>query len=178
MLTANKRCFYLSQHRSMKLSSFISRPQELHAYLVEFLPDTEGQETAPLPADEITDIIYHSMPTKWKNKMIEQAFNYADSTFKEMSEFFESRVKNLEPKEDKKKSSATSRKTLEKIKKRHREDSDSSVVESSEESTKALHPSKKYCILQGKRRHSTDCCKDLCTMVNKHKQKKEKNFRN
>ena len=33
--------------------------------------------------------------------MIEQGFNYADSTSKEMSDFFEIRVENLEPKEEK-----------------------------------------------------------------------------
>ena len=33
--------------------------------------------------------------------MIEQGFNYADSTIKEMSDFFETRVENLEPREDK-----------------------------------------------------------------------------
>ena len=55
---------YLRRHliksRSMKLRSFISRLQELNAYLEEFPPDTEGQETAPLPAVEIKDIIYRS----------------------------------------------------------------------------------------------------------------------
>ena len=73
---------YIVKPRSMKLSSFISRPQELNAYLKEFPPDTEGQETAPLPTYEIMDIIYHSMPNTWKNQMIEQGFNYADSTIK------------------------------------------------------------------------------------------------
>ena len=53
-----------------------------------------------------------------------------------------------------------------------REDSDSSVIEISEESTEARHPSKKYCILHGKCSHSTDYCKDLRAMVVKHKQKK------
>ena len=60
--------------------------------LEEFPSDTEGQETAPLPADEIMDIKYHSIPTTWKNKMIEQGFNYADSTIKEMTDFIETRV--------------------------------------------------------------------------------------
>ena len=72
----------------------------MNAYWEEFLPDTEVQETAPLPADEITDIIYNSMPTTWKCKMIEQGFNYADSTIKEMTDFFDSRVEKLEPKEE------------------------------------------------------------------------------
>ena len=49
------------------------------------------------------DIIYHSMPTTWKNKMIEHGFYHADSTIKEMTGFLETRVEYLEPKEDKKK---------------------------------------------------------------------------
>ena len=99
---------YLHRHlvksRSMKLRIFISGLQELNAYLEEFHPDIEGQETAPLPADEIMDIIYHSMSTTWKNKMIEQGFNYTDSIIKELTNFFEFRVENLAPKKEKKKS--------------------------------------------------------------------------
>ena len=83
------------------------------------------------------------MPTTWENKMIEQSFNYADSTFKEMTVFFETRVENLEPKEDRKKSSAASKKAKKSTKKRKKEDSDSSVVESREESTEARSPNKK-----------------------------------
>ena len=115
----------------------------MNAYLEEFPPDTEGQETTPLPADEIMDIIYHSIPTTWKNKMIEHVFNYADSTIKEMSDFFATRVDNLEPKEEKKKCSAAANKSHKKIKKWKREDSDSSIVESNEESTEARRPNKK-----------------------------------
>ena len=73
---------HLVKPRSMKLCSFVSRLRELNAYLEEFPPDTEGKETTPLPTDEIMDIFYHSMPTMRKNKMIEQGFNYADSTIK------------------------------------------------------------------------------------------------
>ena len=42
--------------------------------------------------------------------MIKQGFNYADSTIKEMTDYFETRVENLEPKEEKKKSSAAAKK--------------------------------------------------------------------
>ena len=35
---------------------------------------------------------------------------------------------------------------------------------------------KKYCILEGKHSHSTDKYKDLRAIVNKHRQKKKKNF--
>ena len=90
---------YLRRHlvkpRSMKLRSFITRLQELNAYLEAFSPGTKGQETAPLPADEIIDIVYHSMPTTWKKKMIEQGFNYPDSIIKEMTNVFENRVEKL-----------------------------------------------------------------------------------
>ena len=76
--------------------------------------------------------MYHSMPTTWKNKMIEQGFNYADSTIKEMTDFFETKVENLEPKEDKKKSSAAAKKPKHEIstKKQKQKDSNPSVVES------------------------------------------------
>ena len=110
--------------------------------------------------------------------MIEQGLNYADSIVKEMINFFKTRVENLQPKEEKKKSSAAAKKTLKKIKNRKQEDSDSSVVESSEESTDARCPNKKYCILHDECSHSTDNCKDMRAMVNKHKQKKNKNFIN
>ena len=50
-------CRQLIKRKNMKLRSFISMLQELNAYLEEFPPYAEGQETAPLPADEIMDII-------------------------------------------------------------------------------------------------------------------------
>ena len=110
--------------------------------------------------------------------MIEQGFNYADSTNKEMSDFFETRVENLEPREDRKNFSSAAKKSKKALKKRKREDSDSSVVEYSEESTKARCPTRKYCILHGKCNYFTDNCKDLRAMVNKYKQKKKKAFKN
>ena len=54
-------CRHLLKPGGTKLHSFISRLQESNAYLEEFPPDIEGQETAPLPVDEIMDIIYHSL---------------------------------------------------------------------------------------------------------------------
>ena len=112
------------------------------------------------------------MPTTWKNKVIEQGFNYADYTIKEMTDFFETRVENLKPNEKMKKSSAAAKQfTKKSLKKRKQEDFDSSVVESSDESTEARHPS--YCILHRKCSFSTVSCKDLPAMVNKHQQKKK-----
>ena len=54
--------------------------------------------------------------------MIEQGFNYADSTIKEMTNFSETRVENSEPREERKKSSAGGKKSFKKIKKRKQED--------------------------------------------------------
>ena len=89
-----------------------------------------------------------------ENKMIEQGLNYAYSTIKEMTDFFETRVENLEPKEERKKSSAASKQRKKSHKKRKRDYSDSSVIESNEESNKACHPTRKYCILQMQSFHS------------------------
>ena len=91
-----------------------------------------------------------------------------------MTDFFETMVENLELKEERKKGSAVAEKSLKKAKKRKQEDSNFSVVESSKESTEACRPKKKYCILHNKCSHSTDSCKALRTMVNKHKQKRKK----
>ena len=48
------------------------------------------------------DVIYHSMSTTWKNKMVEQDFNYTDSTIKEMIDFFETRVETWSPRKKRK----------------------------------------------------------------------------
>ena len=64
---------------------------------------------------------------------MEQSFDYTDSTIKEMTDLFETRVENLEPKEEMKKSSAAAKKSLKKIKKKKREYPDSSVIGPSEE---------------------------------------------
>ena len=70
------------------------------------------------------DIIYYSVPTTWKNKMIEQGFNKADSTAKEMSDFFENNVENLELRKERKKCFTAAKKTLQKsAKKRKLQDS-------------------------------------------------------
>ena len=43
------------------------------------------------------DIIYNSMRTTYKNKMVDQSFNYADSIINKIIDFFETWVENLEP---------------------------------------------------------------------------------
>ena len=106
--------------------------------------------------------------------MIEQGFSYANSTIKEMIAFFETRVENLEPKEEKKISSVAAKKSQKKAKKRKREDSGSNVIESSEESSTAHRPNKKYIFLYGKSSHSTDNCTNLRAIVNQQSRKRRK----
>ena len=54
----------------------------------------------PIPRTEkVNDIIYHFMPSTWKNEVIDQGFNNAVCTIKEMTGFFESREESLEPKQ-------------------------------------------------------------------------------
>ena len=84
---------------------------------------------APHPVDEIIDIIDHSIPTMWKNKMIEEGFNNTDSTVKEIADFFETRVENLEPMEDKNKASIESKKKKDKASLNKRERGDSHTRE-------------------------------------------------
>ena len=114
------------------------------------------------------------MPTTRKNKIIEHGFNFNDSY-----DFFETRVTNLEPKEVKKKFLAAAKQLNYKrsLKNCKQEESDSSVVESSEESTVGCRTSKKYCILNGKCSHSMGNCKVLRSMVIKHKHRKKINFK-
>ena len=95
---------HLVKPRSMKIRNFISRLQEVNGYTEELPPDTEGQETEPLSPDKVMDIIFHSMPTTEKNKMIEDGFNYSNFIIKEMTDFFETRAKTLVLREERKKS--------------------------------------------------------------------------
>ena len=64
---------YLLRHliKPRSITLVLSKPQELNTHLEDFPPYTEGQDISPPPTDEIMDIIYHSMPTTWKYKMIE-----------------------------------------------------------------------------------------------------------
>ena len=101
--------------------------------------------------------------------MIEQGFNYADSTVKKMTNFFKTRKEKLDPKQNKK-SSAASKKIKEKksSKEWKKVDYDSNAVDSSEEISLEFKSNKKYCFLHRKCSHSIDNCKDLRDMINKH----------
>ena len=92
-----------------------------------------------------------------------------------MTNSFETSAENLEPRDDKKCLLLPPRKSRTR-KATKKDDSNSSVVESCEESLIKHRPAvKKYCTLYGKYSHTADKCKDLKDLVHKHKQKM-KNF--
>ena len=129
----------------MKLRSFISRLNKLNAaYLLEFpiwYSRTSPRTKLWIP---FTIPCLPHVKTRWLNKgSITQIILW------KITDFFESRVENLEPREEKKKSSPSSKNKQEEKanKKRQQGDYDSSVVESS-----------RYCILHGKCSHTTDNC--------------------
>ena len=75
------------------------------------------------------------MHTTWKNKMVEQYFNFTNSTVKEMTDFYETRAESLDHKEDKKMSFASLKKRSQGKKSNNnkkRVDPDSRVEHSSE----------------------------------------------
>ena len=100
------------------------------------------------------------MPT---NQMFEEGFNYKDSTSKEMTNFFETRLKNLEPEKDMKKSPVFSKKKVKdkKFKKRKKNDSNSSGIKLGEESSIDYIPmTTKPCKLHNRYNHSIYNCND------------------
>ena len=106
--------------------------------------------------------------------MIEQGLNYEDSTVKEMTDIFETRLKNLEPKENEKKSSTAAKKSKDQIstKKQKRYDSNSRIVESSKGFSVKNTASymENVVILQINVRIQR-------LLVNKYKQKKKKSYK-
>ena len=91
-----------------------------------------------------------------------------------MTDFFETRVENLEHKQEKKNLQQlprNQRKNLSRIG-NEKFSTPSNVVESNEESSVKHKPVRKYCVLHEKRSQSSYKCEDRRTMVNKHKHKK------
>ena len=88
----------------MRVRTFITRLLHLNTNLAYFHPDREGQSVNSLPEDEVKEILYHAMPNMWKKKKVEQGHNYLDGSIQNMTEFFETRIENLERFDSKKNS--------------------------------------------------------------------------
>ena len=49
-----------------------------------------------LANDDVKEILYFAMPNTWRKKIIKQGYNYLDKSIQEISDFFKTRVENLE----------------------------------------------------------------------------------
>lgn len=163
---------YLRKPPDMKVRTFTTRLLQLNAYLAFFPPDRQGQVVEPLPEDDIKEILYHAMPNTWKRKMIEQGYNYLNSSIQQMTEFFETRVENLEKFDSKKESKKHQGGNSNHKKNKKRKHSNSSVSES--RNSQSSETGKKFCQYHGTCGHTTNECTLVKTLVQKEKLKKFK----
>ena len=153
----------------MKVRIFTTRLLQLNAHLAYFPPDSSGQSVNPLPEDEVKEILYHTMPNMWKKKMVEQGYNYIDGSIQNMTEFFETRIANLERFDSKKDSNK------EKINnKANKKGKHSNNNVSDRKNSQGTETGKKYCQYQCTCGHSTNECTLVKPLVHKEKMKKQK----
>ena len=100
--------------------------------------------------------------------MIEQGYNYLDSSIQHMIVCFETRIENLERFDNKKDSKNNQHNKSNK----RRKYSNNNV--SDEKSSKGTETGKKYCQYHGTCRHSTNECTLVKTLVQKEQKKKQK----
>ena len=144
--------WYLRKPVGMKVKAFSTRLVQLNEYLPFFPPETEGQEPSKLSDDDMKDILYHAMPNSWKQKM---------------TEFFVTRIENLEtPVETKKGKKGKGKKKV-----RISEPESEASSSSSDESDK---PTKKKCKYHGWCNHTTEQCTTLQELIRKAKKKHKK----
>ena len=87
---------YLRKPKTMKVCTFTTRLIQLNNYISYFSSDCVGQMVTTLPDDEVKEILYHTIPDSWREKVTEQGHNYLVSAIQEMPGFFETRVENVE----------------------------------------------------------------------------------
>ena len=102
----------------MRISALTMRLMQLSTYLSYFPPYCSGQQVAPLSDNEVKRILYHTMPSSWKKKIVELGYNYLDGYIQITTGFFETRIKNME-KFDSSEESSKSRKTKNNKERKH-----------------------------------------------------------
>ena len=153
----------------MKVRTFTTRVIQLNNYLAYFPPDCVGQMVTALPDDAVKEILYHAIPYSWRKKMTKQGYNYLDRSIQEMSDFFETRVENLEtplPPAD----------VRTKIPRNGRL-SPLGILMKIPPTMKNLKAGKKFCQYHGKCSHSADNCTKFNALFKKSKSNKSKGFR-
>ena len=158
----------------MKVRTFTTRLLQLNAFLAYFLPDRVGQTVNPFPEDDVKEIRYHAMPNTWKKKMVEQGYNYLDTSIQEMAEFFETRVENLEKFDSKKESKKNQEKQNNKKNKKNKKGKHSHNSVSENRNSQGSETGKKYCQYHGRCGHTTNECTLVKTLVQREKLKKIK----
>ena len=162
---------YLRKPPEMKVRTFTTRLLQLNAYLANFPPDWAGQTVNPIPADNVKEILYHTMPNTWKKKMVEQGYNYLDSSIQQMTEFFETRVENQEKSNSKKESKKNQGKQNHKKNKKRKH---SSYGVSENMNSQGSETGKTFCQYHGMCGHTTNECTLAKTLVQKKKLRKYK----
>ena len=152
----------------MKVRTFTTRLPQLNAYLAYFPPDHSGQLVSPLSEDKVKEIIYHTMPNTWKKKMVEPGYNYLDGSIQSKTEFFKTRIENLERFDSKKDSNKDEEHKANK-KRKHFKDNVSDG-----KSYTGTETDKKYCQYHGTCRHHSNKCAYIKFLVKKEKPKKQK----
>ena len=155
---------FLKKPKDWTTREFFSRVQEINNYLQVFPSETADRSTS-LPEEELVEALYHAMPNSWRTEMVIQGFNYVHHNCVELLNFCE-RLETLEPppekKKDNKKSSNKSAGTTGNGKRKR-----ISFFSSSED-----EGSRKYCMLHGYCRHTTNECEDLKDSVEHLKRKR------
>ena len=98
-----QKCYmrrFLKKPRSYSVREFSSRVQEINQYLPLFPSETE-EPARCLPEDELKEVLFHAMPSTWRQEMTKQGFTYPNHTVIDLIQFAE-RLESLEPAELKK----------------------------------------------------------------------------
>ena len=87
---------HLRKPKTMKIRNFTTRLIQVNNYLPYFPSDCIGQIVIALPDDKVKEFLYHVIPNSRRKEMTKHGYNYLYRSIQEMSDFFETRVENLE----------------------------------------------------------------------------------
>ena len=158
----------------MKVRYFTTMLIQLNTDLPHFPPDRPGQQVTSLADDDIKDIMYHTMPNMWKEKKVEQGYDYLDGHINVIAEFFETNIESLEKSIPPSVPSRNNRKSKKGIKKRKAMTFNNSEDKDSDRGQKGT----KFCQYHGTCGHTTDQGTTLKALVKQVKQKRSKHFDN
>ena len=86
---------YVIKPDDLKVLNFIGRIQQINTYLSKFPTEQNEGITAPLSEDKPKDILFHGLPSSWKDEMTLQDFRYYNHEVMDLVGFCE-RIELLE----------------------------------------------------------------------------------